>query len=180
MKTLNYRTRMIELAGEVNSEMPRFVVEKVGDVLNDRGLPLRHSRILVLGVAYKRDIDDVRESPALDIIRLLEAKGADVVYYDPHVPALLEDGCSRPRVDLTDAELEAADCIVITTDHTDVAYERLVGLRAPVVDTRNAMRGLQGENVIGLTGLVRAGPLEPAAPASDVSDPGAAAVPRGG
>jgi UDP-N-acetyl-D-glucosamine dehydrogenase len=149
---------MIELAGEVNSEMPRFVVEKVRDALNEHGRPVKGSRILVLGVAYKRDIDDVRESPALDVMRLLEEKGAAIVYHDPHVPHLEEDGERRDSVALTDDELRAADCILIITDHTGVDYSRLMGLAAPVVDTRNAMRGFDSDNVVGLSGQVRGGP----------------------
>lgn len=160
MKTLNYRTRLIELAGEVNSEMPRFVVEKVRDALNDISRSLRGSRVLVLGVAYKRDIGDVRESPALDIIRLLEEKGAVVGYHDPHVPHLDEDGVERHSVPLTDEELRSAHCILIATDHSDVDYHRLLGLPVPVVDTRNAMRGLDSENIIGLSGQGRGGPPE--------------------
>jgi UDP-N-acetyl-D-glucosamine dehydrogenase len=160
MKTLNYRTRMIELAGEVNSEMPRFVVEKVRDALNDTGRPLRGSRVLVLGVAYKADIDDVRESPALDIIRLLEEKGADVVFHDPHVPVLREDGHEREGVPFTDEELHAADCILIATDHSGVEYRRLMGLGTPVVDARNAMRGMDSDNIVGLSGQSRGGALE--------------------
>jgi UDP-N-acetyl-D-glucosamine dehydrogenase len=160
MKTLNYRTRLIELAGEVNSEMPRFVVDKVRDALNDVSRSVRGSRILVLGVAYKRDIDDVRESPALDIIRLLEEAGADVVYHDPHVPELREHGTVRASVAFDDAELAAAHCILIATDHSAVDYRRLAGLAAPVVDARNAMRGLESENVIGLSGQARGGPPE--------------------
>jgi UDP-N-acetyl-D-glucosamine dehydrogenase len=158
MKTLNYRTRMIELAGEVNSEMPRFVVEKVRDALNDAGRPLKGSRILVLGVAYKRDIDDIRESPALDIMRLLEEKGAVVAYHDPHVAVVREDGVTRRSVPFSDDELAAADCILIATDHSTVDYRRLAGLAAPVVDTRNAMRGVDSDNVIGLSGQSRGGP----------------------
>jgi UDP-N-acetyl-D-glucosamine dehydrogenase len=160
MKTLNYRTRLIELAGEVNSEMPRFVVEKVRDALNDIGRAVRGSRILILGIAYKRDIDDVRESPALDIIHLLEEKGAEVVFHDPHVPAYREDGIERFGVPFTDAELQASDCILIATDHTAIDYRRLIGLPVPVVDTRNAMRGLDSDNVVGLSGQSRGGPLE--------------------
>jgi UDP-N-acetyl-D-glucosamine dehydrogenase len=160
MKTLNYRTRMIELAGEVNSEMPRFVVEKVRDALNDTGRPLRGSRVLVLGVAYKADIDDVRESPALDIIRLLEEKGADVVFHDPHVPVLREDGHEREGVPFSDEELHAADCILIATDHSGVEYRRLMGLGTPVVDARNAMRGMDSDNIVGLSGQSRGGALE--------------------
>jgi UDP-N-acetyl-D-glucosamine dehydrogenase len=160
MKTLNYRTRLIELAGEVNSEMPRFVVEKVRDALNDRGRALNGSRVLVIGVAYKRDIDDVRESPALDIIKLLQDKGADVVYHDPYVAELKENGTLLRSVQFSDDELDAADCILIATDHSGIEFARLVGRSVPVVDTRNAMRGLQSENVVGLSGQSRGGPLE--------------------
>ena len=160
MKTLNYRTRLIELAGEVNSEMPHFVVEKVRDALNDSRKALRGSRILVLGVAYKKDIDDVRESPALDVIRLLAEKGADVVYHDPYVTSIREEGESRESVAYTAAELAKADCVLITTDHSDVDYSKLIGLPIPVVDTRNAMRDHQSENVIGLSGQSRGGALE--------------------
>jgi UDP-N-acetyl-D-glucosamine dehydrogenase len=175
MKTLNYRTRMIELAGEVNSEMPRYVVEKVRDALNDVGRAVRGSRVLVLGVAYKRDIDDVRESPALDIIRMLEDKGAQVVYHDPHVPELREDGGVRTGVPFTQEEIEAADCILIATDHQAVDYRRLIGQAAPVVDTRNAMRGLDSENVVGLSGRSRGGPLEAVVSAAVLTGPGGGA-----
>jgi UDP-N-acetyl-D-glucosamine dehydrogenase len=160
MKTLNYRTRMIELAGEVNSEMPRYVVEKVRDALNDVGRPLKGSRILILGVAYKPDIDDVRESPALDIIRLLAEKGGDVAYHDPYVPVLREDGHTMESVPFDDEQLHAADCILIATNHRNVEYQRLIGLPTPVVDTRDAMRGLESDNVVGLSGQSRGGPLE--------------------
>ena len=88
LKTLNYNARFIQLAGEINSDMPRYWVDKVQDALNEAGKPLKGSRVLVLGVAYKKDIDDVRESPALDIIELLQAKGADVRYHDPYVAIL--------------------------------------------------------------------------------------------
>jgi UDP-N-acetyl-D-glucosamine dehydrogenase len=160
MKTLNYRTRLVELAGEVNSEMPRYVVEKVGDALNELGKSVKHSRVLILGVAYKADIDDVRESPALDIMRLLEEKGADVVFHDPYVPVLRENGWELTSVPFDEDELDAADCILIATDHRSVDYRRLIGRSAPVVDARNAMRGLDSENIIGLSGRSRGGPLE--------------------
>jgi UDP-N-acetyl-D-glucosamine dehydrogenase len=91
MKTLNYKTRMIELAGEINSEMPNYVVDKVQDALNERGKPVRGSRILILGMAYKRDIDDVRESPSLDVMRLLLRKGADVIFHDPYVSEVRDE-----------------------------------------------------------------------------------------
>jgi UDP-N-acetyl-D-glucosamine dehydrogenase len=163
MKTLNYRTRMIELAGEVNSEMPRYVMEKVRDALNDSSRAVRGSRVLVLGVSYKRDIADTRESPALDIMRMLEEKGAHVVYHDPHVPQLREDGVVRSSVAFDEAEIGAADCILIATDHSGIDYRRLVGLPVPVVDPRNAMRGLESENVVGLSGHGRGGPPEASA-----------------
>ena len=160
MKTLDYRTRMIELAGEVNSEMPRFVVEKVQDALNDAGRPVRGSRILVLGVAYKADIDDIRESPALDIIRLLEEKGAVVEYHDPYVPSFREGGRLRESAPFDDAQVESAHCVLIATDHRGVDYRRLIGRDMPVVDPRNAMRGMESENIIGLSGRSRGGALE--------------------
>jgi UDP-N-acetyl-D-glucosamine dehydrogenase len=160
MKTLNYRTRLIDLAGEVNSEMPHFVADKVRDALNDASKAVRGSRVLVLGIAYKRDIDDVRESPALDIMRLLEEKGAQVLFHDPLVPVLREDGMDRQSVAYDDDILASVDCVLIATDHSSVDYSRLVGLPIPIVDTRNAMRNLQSENVIGLSGQARGGPPE--------------------
>jgi len=152
MRTLNYRTRLIDLAGELNSEMPLFVVTKVQDALNGRRKAINGSRILILGVAYKRDIDDVRESPALDIIRLLEAKGADVAYHDPYVPEVREDGLVRRSVPALEAELATYDCILITTDHSNVDYGMLARLACPIVDTRNAMKDQPSANVIGLSG----------------------------
>lgn len=152
MKTLNYKTRMIELAGEVNSEMPEFVVEKVQDALNKHQKPVNGSRILVLGVAYKRDIDDLRESPALDVIRLLEEKGAVVVFHDPFVAEIREETYVRRCVALSIDEISAADCIVIITDHHGVDYEAVVRNSQLVVDTRNATRGIPGGTVVGLSG----------------------------
>jgi UDP-N-acetyl-D-glucosamine dehydrogenase len=137
MRTLNYKTRFIDLASEINSEMPAMVAEKVSRALNDDRKSVNGSRVLVLGVAYKRDIDDVRESPALDVIRLLEMDGADVVFHDPHVPAIREEGHVRMGVDLTDKELERADAVVIITDHSSVDYQRVLDLASVIVDTRN-------------------------------------------
>ncbi len=142
MRTLNYKTRFIDLASEINSEMPALVVERVTQALNADRKPLNGSRILVLGVAYKRDIDDMRESPALDVIRLLEDQKADVVYHDPHVASFREDGHEHHSVDLTDAELSNADAVVIVTDHSSVDYQRVVNLSRVVVDTRNATAGM--------------------------------------
>lgn len=156
MKTLNYKTRMVELAGEINSEMPHYVVDKVQDALNGVGRALRGSRVLVLGVAYKRDIDDVRESPALDVMRLLEEKGAEVVYHDPYVEVLKGEGGEEKRsVALTADELSRADVVVITTDHTTVDYGWVVEHSRLVVDTRNATAGLDAPHIIGLSGRLR-------------------------
>lgn len=152
MKMLDYKTRMVELATEINAEMPRFVVNKIQDGLNRHRRSVAESRILILGVAYKRDIDDVRESPALDVIRLLAERGAEIRYHDPYVPVLEEDGIRRESVPLTDEELSAADCVVITTDHSTVDYERVVRLAPLVVDTRNATRGIEGGDIVGLGG----------------------------
>jgi UDP-N-acetyl-D-glucosamine dehydrogenase len=138
MRTLNYKTRFIDLASEINSEMPSYVVEKIASALNDERKAVNGSRIVVLGVAYKADINDVRESPALDIIRLLEALGADVVYHDPFVPSFQEDGMRHESVALTDDELKRSDAVVIVTNHSSIDYQRLVDGANLVVDTRNA------------------------------------------
>jgi UDP-N-acetyl-D-glucosamine dehydrogenase len=141
-----FDSRFIGLAEEVNSRMPDHVVTLVSDGLNDERKSLRGSRVLLLGVAYKRDIDDVRESPALSIIDRLRAKGADVLYHDPFVSELRFDdahtestGEPLSSVELTDEELEAADCSVIVTDHSNVDYARVCKLSKLIVDTRNAL-----------------------------------------
>jgi UDP-N-acetyl-D-glucosamine dehydrogenase len=141
MRTLNYKTRFIDLASEINSEMPAYVVEKVADALNDERKAVNGSRVLILGVAYKRDIDDVRESPALDVMRLLEELGAEVSYHDPYVPTFHEDGVRHSSVALSDEELKKSDVVVIITDHTSVDYQRLVNRAGLIVDTRNATKG---------------------------------------
>jgi UDP-N-acetyl-D-glucosamine dehydrogenase len=139
MRTLNYRTRFIELAGEVNTAMPAFVVEKVGHALNAVRKPINGSDVLIMGVAYKRDIDDVRESPALDVIKLLEAQGASVSYYDPFIPSLRDEGDGpKDSVELTTETLAAADVVVIVTDHKQVDYQVIVDNASLIVDTRNA------------------------------------------
>ncbi|MBX3132720.1 MAG: nucleotide sugar dehydrogenase [Gemmatimonadaceae bacterium] len=139
MRSLNYKTRFIDLASEVNSAMPDFVVEKVAHALNEDRKAVNGSRILVLGIAYKKDIDDMRESPALDVMRLLEARGALVVYHDPFVPTFREDGHEAWSVPLNKDELAKADAVVIVTDHTDLDYQFVVDHATLVVDTRNAL-----------------------------------------
>jgi UDP-N-acetyl-D-glucosamine dehydrogenase len=139
MRGLNYKTRFIDLAGELNTEMPLFWVRKVAEALNGQGKAVRGAVVLVLGIAYKRDIDDIRESPALDIIRLLEDQGARVSYSDPHVPAFSEDGHEFRSVALDSKMVAAADCVMIVTDHTSVDYRMIKRHARLVVDTRNAL-----------------------------------------
>ncbi len=139
LRTLNYNARFIQLAGEINAEMPHYWVDKVQDALNREGKPVKGSRVLVLGVAYKKDVSDVRESPALDIIELLRAKGADVRYHDPHVPTISHNGyemSSEP--DLSQA-LEAADCVIIVTDHSWYDWEEVARRARLIVDTRHVI-----------------------------------------
>jgi UDP-N-acetyl-D-glucosamine dehydrogenase len=142
MRALNYKTRFIDLASEINSQMPAFVTEKVMHALNDDRKAVNGSRILVIGVAYKRDIDDVRESPALDIIRLLEEHGAEVSFHDPFIPSVREDGHVRHGVDLTPTTVASADAVVIVTDHRKVDYQMLMDNASVIIDSRNAMSGL--------------------------------------
>jgi UDP-N-acetyl-D-glucosamine dehydrogenase len=143
MRTLNYKTRFIDLASEINSNMPNWVVEKVSWALNENRKAVRGSRVLVIGVAYKRDINDVRESPALDVIRLLEERGAHVEYHDPFVPEFREDGHSRKGVELSEDMLRWADAVVIITDHKSIDYQRVIDHATMVVDTRNTTAGLK-------------------------------------
>jgi UDP-N-acetyl-D-glucosamine dehydrogenase len=146
LKTLKYNARFIQLADEINSGMPELVVVRVSDALNERGKALRGAKVLVCGVAYKRDIDDVRESPAIDIIKLLEGRGAQVSYHDKHADRghLEHEGVKAPHVDLEQAG--DFDCVVITTDHSDVDYAKLVARAKVVVDTRNATKALRKAN----------------------------------
>lgn len=141
------QTRFIELAGDINAQMPRYVVQRTQEALNARARSLNGAHILVLGVAYKRDVDDLRESPALRIIELLGEAGAEVRYHDPHVARLGEfrehsfDLASTP---LDEAAFDWADVVMILTDHSDVDYARVVQCARLIVDTRNATRGLGG------------------------------------
>ncbi len=143
MRTLNYKTRFIDLASEINSQMPDYVVEKVSRALNDESKSVRGSRILVLGVAYKRDINDVRESPALDIIRLLEERGAHVEFHDPFVDEIREeDEHIRRSVELSEEMLRWADACVVVTDHKHMPWQRVMDHASLIVDTRNVCAGL--------------------------------------
>lgn len=146
-----FQTRFIELAGEINMGMPAHVVRRVQDALNEQGKPLRGARILILGIAYKADVDDMRESPALEIIEILTAKGAQIRYHDPHVPRIPRSrrhSFELSSVELTDAELEAADCALIVTAHKAVDVPRVVAHSKLVVDTRNATRGITSKKIV--------------------------------
>lgn len=137
MKTLNYNARFIQLAEEVNFGMPEYVVHKITDALNDARTSLKGSQILILGVTYKADVGDLRESPALDIMHILHERGACVAYHDPYVPRVLMDGWSIATVELTSEVLQAADCIVITSAHSAYDWQWVVDNGRLVVDTRN-------------------------------------------
>ncbi len=139
LRTLQYHARFIELASEVNTEMPRYWVQQVQDTLNDAGKAVKGSQILVLGVAYKKDVSDMRESPALDIIHLLESKGARVSYHDPHVPSFQHDGMEMVGITDLTAALATADCVVIATDHAAYDWAMVAQQAARVVDTRHVL-----------------------------------------
>jgi UDP-N-acetyl-D-glucosamine dehydrogenase len=147
VKMVGFEARFIELAGRINGSMPYHVVEMICDALNDQRKSVRGSRVLILGVAYKKDIDDVRESPALDVIRILQTKGAEVSYSDSHVARLETNGSVLTSVDLDPKTLAGCDCVAIVTDHSGVDYRSVAALAPLVVDTRNALAGIQGSNI---------------------------------
>lgn len=139
LKSLNYNARFIELASEINTNMPRYTLGKIQDALNLAKKPLNGSRVLVLGIAYKPNVDDLRESPALDVIHLLQTKGADVAYHDPYIPHLDHDNLLMDSVTDLMAEVKKADCVAIITDHKDYDYMAILDAAQMIVDTRNAL-----------------------------------------
>ncbi len=139
LRTMKYNARFIELASEINTEMPRYWVQKVQDALNDAGKAVRNSHILVLGVAYKKNVSDMRESPALDIIHLLEEKGAHVIYNDPHIPSFHHEGMEMVGVQDLDTALKMADCVVIATDHSAYDWADIARKAPLIVDTRHVL-----------------------------------------
>jgi UDP-N-acetyl-D-glucosamine dehydrogenase len=145
MRTLDYRTRFIELASEINAEMPHFMVGKVRQALNGEKKAVNGSRVLVLGVAYKKDIDDIRESPALEIIKDLERERAEVHFHDPYIESFEEDGRLWKGVPLTDEVLESADAVIIVTDHSSLDFDRILARSNVLVDSRNATAALAGQ-----------------------------------
>jgi UDP-N-acetyl-D-glucosamine dehydrogenase len=142
LRTLNYNAKFIQLADEINLGMPAYVLSKVSDALNDQRKPLMGSSILVLGVAYKADVGDIRESPALDLIQLLLEKGAVARYHDPYVAELVVDGRRMESVQLDDDALRDSDCVVITTAHSTYDWDWVVAGSGLVLDTRNATAGV--------------------------------------
>lgn len=139
LRTLNYTARFIELAAEINGHMPDYVVGKVADALNEEYKSIKGSRVLVLGVAYKPNVSDVRESPAIDVILLLEQKGAEVVFHDPYVDDLTHEGITTPAIALSDEALHDADCVVIITHHDAYDWSRIADQAGLIVDTRHAI-----------------------------------------
>jgi UDP-N-acetyl-D-glucosamine dehydrogenase len=143
MKTLDYNARFIELAGEINAAMPEYVVVKAVDALNEHAKSVKGSRILILGVAYKKDIDDVRESPALDIFRILKKKGAELYYNDPFIPEFTEEALKVSSVELTNELLQAMDCVILVTNHSEYDGQWIVEHSKIFIDTRNVTKDVQ-------------------------------------
>jgi len=146
----DFSTRFIELAGEINTNMPYHVVTKVMEALNDRGKSLKGSKIMVLGVAYKKNVDDMRESPSMELIRILKEKGASVKYNDPHVPIAISHRkhFKMRSTRITADSLKTFDCVLIATDHSAYDYKWIVANSRLVVDTRNATAGIKSAKVV--------------------------------
>ena len=147
-KEYDLTTRFIELAGEINDRMPEYVVQLVQDALNRDGKSLKGARVLILGVAYKKDIDDWRESPALKIIQELRTKEAKVEYNDPYISKLRVDGGLMKSIPLDAKSLRKPDCLVIATDHSAYDYKQILGCAKLIVDTRNATRATVGQKKV--------------------------------
>ncbi|MFB0527095.1 MAG: nucleotide sugar dehydrogenase [bacterium] len=146
LKALNFYARFIELAGEINIKMPEFLVSKIDAALNEREKSIKGSKILILGVAYKSNVSDARESPALDVIRLLKERGGKVVYNDPYVPQV--EGLRS--IPVTESALRNADCVVITTAHRNYDYEQIVAKARLIIDSRNATKGIRNRKIVKL------------------------------
>ena len=151
MRTLDYKARFIELAGQINSAMPEHVVELIRSSLNDLAITIKNSNILLIGMAYKKDIDDVRESPSLDIMALLEEQGAQVSYYDPYVSEIKWNSeIKKGYLNLSEINLIKYSAIVILTDHTNIDYEKIKNSDSLIIDTRNVYKNYNSENIIRL------------------------------
>ncbi len=143
MKSLNFPARFIDLATEINNHMPEHVADKVADFLNEDRIAVNGARVLILGVAYKRDVSDMREAPALDVIRILATKGAEISYHDPQVPEFELEGTTYKSIELSDDALASADVVVVVTDHQAVDYEQVVARAERIFDTRNATHAVK-------------------------------------
>ena len=157
-----FECRFIDLASQVNSSMPEFVVERIAEALNDVRKPINGSRIHLYGIAYKRDVGDMRESPALDILELLSRRGATVTYSDPYVPDFSHGGHSLHAMPEAEAIRRAPDCFVVCTDHSTFNWKALVDTGVPIVDTRNALRGFNAPTIVRLSGRAALAPPVPA------------------
>ena len=149
-RQFDMHTEFIELAGKTNEAMPYYVVERLASALNTHRKPLAGSRVLILGIAYKANIDDMRESPAIKIAELLLVKEADVVYHDPFVSEFSVGGVSIPQVELTAESLAEIDAVVVVTDHSDVDYALVVEASKLILDTRNALKAFDDVKVVRL------------------------------
>jgi UDP-N-acetyl-D-glucosamine dehydrogenase len=149
-KLSGFEARFIELAGQINGSMPEFVVQKISDALNQFKKSVNGSRILILGVSYKEDIDDMRESPALDVMRLLQARGADVVFYDPWIEDVTGETGPDARIELTAETVAACDCAAIITGHKNVDYQLVLDNIPVLVDTRNVLKGNRSDKIVKL------------------------------
>lgn len=146
----DFHTRFIELAADINEQMPYYVVSRIMGALNSKGKSLKKAKVLVLGVAYKKDVEDIRESPSLKLIDLLREKGANVRYNDPYVPKIKISDETLASVELTEKQLSSADCVVIATDHTCYDYKYIAKKSCFVFDARGATRKLRNRNIIRL------------------------------
>jgi UDP-N-acetyl-D-glucosamine dehydrogenase len=146
----NFPTRFIELAGEINTHMPYYVVHRVMEALNEKGKSLKGANIMVLGMAYKKDVDDLRESPSLELIRILKEKGATVDYNDPHIKVAVSSrrGFKKHSTPLTEKNIKKYDCVLIATDHSSYDYRWIVNNSQLVVDTRNATAGIKDKKIV--------------------------------
>lgn len=145
-REFNFSTRFIALAGEINRHMPEFVVQKCMRILSDKGKGLRNAKVLALGVAYKKDIDDARESPSVEVIHLLHGRGVSIEYHDPFVAKFMDKGLELASVALTEDSLRSADLVIVLTDHSDIDYQLVARTASLVLDTRNVFRRRQIES----------------------------------
>jgi len=149
-RLVGFEARFIELAGQINGQMPGYVVDKVSEALNNSKKSINGARILILGVSYKSDIDDIRESPALDIIKLLQRKGAEVVYHDPLVDVNQPELAELERIDIGPESLAACDCAAVITGHKGIDYDAVLEHVPAVVDTRNVFKGRNSDKIFKL------------------------------